>query len=191
VEREDWNRRWQERGFHCEDDPIGIAGEEIETLTPGRALDLGCGAGRAAVWLAAQGWRVTAVDFSETALELGRATGADVDWVLSDVREYEPEPEVFDLVLVLYIHLPAHERRDLFARARSALAPGGTLLVAGHDVANIGTGAPGPTNPDVLYTAEGLAAELAELDVRRAERVTRPVDGGAEAVDTLVVAGRR
>jgi SAM-dependent methyltransferase len=191
VEREDWNRRWAERGFHCEDDPIGIAGEEIERLTPGRALDLGCGAGRAAVWLAAHGWRVTAVDFSETALELGRATGAEVDWVLADVREYEPEAGAFDLVLVLYIHLPVSELGGVFARARAALAPGGTLIVAGHDLANIGTGAPGPTNPDVLYTAEGLTAELAGLDVRRAERVTRPVDGGAEAVDTLVVAGRR
>jgi SAM-dependent methyltransferase len=190
VERDDWNRRWAERGFHCEDDPIGIAGEEIERLIPGRALDLGCGAGRAAVWLAARGWRVTAVDFSETALELGRATGADVDWVLADVREYEPEPEAFDLVLVLYIHLPVSELGAVLDRARAALAPGGTLLVAGHDVANIGTGAPGPTNPDVLYTAEGLEAQLAGLDVRRAERVTRPVDGGAEAVDTLVVAGR-
>jgi SAM-dependent methyltransferase len=191
VEREDWDRRWQEHGFHCHDDAIGIAGEEIETLTPGRALDLGCGAGRAAVWLAARGWRVTAVDFSETALELGRATGADVDWVLADVRDYEPEPEGFDLVLVLYIHLPVSELGSVLDRARAGLAPGGTLVVAGHDVANVGTGAPGPTNPDLLYTAEGLTAELAGLEVRRAERVTRPVDGGAEAVDTLVVAGKR
>ncbi len=106
------------------------------------------------------------------------------------MREYEPEPEAFDLVLVLYIHLPVSELGAVLDRARAALAPGGTLLVAGHDVANIGTGAPGPTNPDVLYTAEGLEAMLAGLDVRRAERVTRPVDGGAEAVDTLVVAGR-
>jgi SAM-dependent methyltransferase len=191
VEREDWNRRWAERGFHCEDDPIGIAGEEIETLAPGRALDLGCGAGRAAVWLAARGWRVTGVDFSETALELGRATGADVDWVLADAREYEPEPGAFDLVLVLYIHLPVSELGDVLDRARGALAPGGTLVVAGHDVANIGTGAPGPTNPDLLYTAAGLTAELAGLDVRRAEPITRPVGPGVEAVDTLVVARRR
>jgi SAM-dependent methyltransferase len=191
VEREDWDRRWQERGFHCEDDPIGIVGEEIEALPPGRALDLGCGAGRAAIWLASRGWRVTAVDFSETALELGRATGADVDWVLADVREYGPEPKVFDLVLVLYIHLPVSELRGVFERARAALAPGGTLLVAGHDVANIGTGAPGPSNPDLLYTAEGLTAELTGLDVRRAEPVRRPTGHGVEAVDTLVVAGKR
>ncbi len=190
MERDDWNRRWAERGFHCEDDPIGIAGEEIEMLSPGRALDLGCGAGRAAVWLASRGWRVTAVDFSETAIELGRATGADVDWVLADVREYEPQPEAFDLVLVLYIHLPVSEIRGVLECGRTALAPGGTLIVAGHDEANLGTGAPGPTNPDLLYTPEGLTAELRGLDVRRAERVTRPTHG-VEAVDTLVVAGRR
>jgi len=190
VERDDWNRRWQERGCHCEDDPIGVAGEEIDALPPGRALDLGCGAGRAAVWLASRGWRVTAVDFSEAALELGRATGADVDWVLADVREYDPEPGAFDLVLVLYIHLPMNELDDVLARARTALATGGTLVVAGHDVANLGTGAPGPTDPNLLYTAEGLAEKLAGLDIRRAERVTRPTHG-TEAVDTFVVAGRR
>jgi hypothetical protein len=88
----------------------------------------------------------------------------------------------FDLVLVLYVHFAAAERRALLAGAAKALAPGGTLLVVGHDVTNIGTGAPGPSNPDVLYTPELVAGELAGLGVRKAERV------GTEAIDTVVVA---
>jgi SAM-dependent methyltransferase len=187
VERDDWNRRWEERGFHCADDPVGVLAGELEGLTPGRALDLGCGAGRTAVWLADRGWRVTAVDFSEAALSIARQHGRDVDWVLADVREYEPEPAAFDLALVLYMHLPSDERRALLARAASALTPGGTLAVLGHDVENIDTGAPGPSNPDVLYTPETVAAEFPGLVVERAERLTRPV-GDATAVDTLVVA---
>jgi hypothetical protein len=94
---------------------------------------------------------------------------------------------------VLYVHLPADERRALLARAAAALAPGGTLLVVGHDLTNIGTGAPGPSRPDVLYTPEGVGHDLAGLDVVKAERVVRPVDtddGQAEAIDTLVVARR-
>jgi SAM-dependent methyltransferase len=184
MEREDWDRRWHERSFHCHDDSVELLEAELASLPPGRALDLGCGTGRAAIWLARRGWRATGVDFSETALELARASGDDVDWVLADLREYEPERGGFDLVLVLYIHLPAAERRSLLERAVAALAPGGTLLVVGHDLTNLGTGAQGPSDPDVLYTPDTIAGELPGLDVRKAERRR---DGNA--VDTVVVAG--
>src|SRR5581483_2091239 len=110
--------------------------------------------------------------------------------VLADVREYEPATGAFDLVLVLYMHLPPGERRALLARAANALAPGGTLIVLGHDVQNIGTGAPGTTNPEVLYTPETIASEVDGAEVERAERLTRPA-GEATAVDTIVVARRR
>jgi SAM-dependent methyltransferase len=193
VEREDWDRRWEERSHHCHDDPVAVLADEVANLPPGRALDLGCGAGRSAVWLADRGWQVTGVDFSEVALELARRQRPDVDWVLADVREYEPAPDAFDLVLVLFVHLQADERRALLARAAGALVPGGTALVLGHDVENLGTGAPGPTRPEVLYTPDAITRELASLEAVKAERVTRPVatdDGEAKAVDTLVVARR-
>jgi SAM-dependent methyltransferase len=190
VEREDWDRRWEERSHHCHDDPVGVLADEVGALPPGRALDLGCGVGRAAIWLAEQGWRVTGVDYSEVALRLARERRADLDWVLADLREYEPEHAAFDLVLVLYVHLPAAERRVLLTHATAALAPGGTLLVLGHDVENIGTGAPGPSNPDVLYTPDGIAGELAGLEIVTAKRLTRSA-GEAEAVDTLVTARAR
>jgi SAM-dependent methyltransferase len=190
MQREDWDRRWEERSHHCHDDPVGVLANEVGGLPPGRALDLGCGAGRAAVWLAEHGWRVTGVDYSEVALQLARERRADLDWVLADLREYEPERAAFDLVLVLFVHLPSAERRALLARATAALAPGGTLVVLGHDVDNIGTGAPGPSNPDVLYTPDGIAHELAGLEIAKAERLTRTF-GEAEAVDTLVTARAR
>lgn len=187
MERESWDRRWQERSHHCHDDPVDVLVDELGTLEPGRALDLGCGAGRAAAWLADRGWTVTGVDFSEVALQLAREQRPDVEWVLADVSEYEPEPEAFDLVLVLYVHLPSPERRALLGRAAGAVAPGGTVLVVGHDVENLGTGAPGPSNPDVLYTPAEVGRELGGLEIVKAERRRRPVDG-AEAVDSLVLA---
>lgn len=191
MEREDWNRRWRERGFHCNDDPSDVLAEEVGTLAAGRALDLACGAGRSAIWLAERGWHVTGEDFSGTALELARRASTEVDWVLADLRQYHPEPESFDLVLVLYLHVPPGERRAILARAARALAPGGTILVVGHDVTNLGTGAPGPTSPEVLYTPEGVARELAGLELTKSTRVTRHVDtdeGGTDAIDTVVVA---
>lgn len=187
MEREDWDRRWREHGFHCHDDPNDLLAAHVASLPPGRALDLGCGAGRSAAWLADRGWQVTGVDFSGTAIALARERRPDLDWVVADLRDYEPQVGAFDLVLVLYVHVPAEDRRAVLTRAAAALAPGGTTLVAGHDVTNLGTGAPGPSNLDVLYTPEGIAAELDGLDVARAERVVRRVDG-ADAVDTVVVA---
>jgi len=187
VEREDWNKRWHDSGLHCHDDPTDFLAAELGSLAPGRALDLGCGAGRSAIWLAERGWRVTGVDFADAALGLARERRPDIDWVLADLREYKPEPGAFDLVLVLYMHLPPGERRTLLAGAVSALAPGGTLLVAGHDMENLGTGTPGPSRPEVLYTPETIAAELERLEIVKAERLRRPA-GEATAVDTLVVA---
>jgi 2-polyprenyl-3-methyl-5-hydroxy-6-metoxy-1,4-benzoquinol methylase len=197
VEREDWNRRWQERELHVRADESRVLVQEVDGLTPGRALDLACGAGRNAIWLAERGWRVTGVDFSDVALaqarRAARERGVAVDWVDADVRTFEPEPGAFDLVLVFFLHLPPEERSAVLARAAAALAPGGTLLVTGHDLANLGTGAPGPSNPLVLYTADDVAAELADLTIEKAERVTRTVEsdaGEVTAVDSLVRASR-
>jgi SAM-dependent methyltransferase len=194
MDREDWNRRWQERRLHCHaDDPSAVLAAELGALAPGRALDLGCGAGRSSIWLAERGWQVTGVDFSDAALELARAARPDADWVLADLREYEPAAAAYDLVLLLYVHVPPDERRAILRRAARALAPGGTVLVLGHDLENLGTGAPGPSRPEVLYTAAQIGRELDGLDVARAGQERRLVetdDGKAEAVDTLVVARR-
>jgi SAM-dependent methyltransferase len=198
VKRDEWNLRWQENDLQVHDDPIAVDTAELASIPPGRALDLACGHGRHAVWLAEHGWRITAIDFSDVALRLAREhadeRGVDVDWVLADIRSYEPEPDAFDLVLVTYLHVPVDERRPVLARGSRALVAGGTMVVLGHDRDNIGTGAPGPSsNPDVLYTSEEIAADLDRLEITTARQVRRMVEtenGWVEAVDTLVV-GRR
>ncbi len=198
MEREDWNRKHAERGLHFRTDPSRFLVAEVEDLDPGRALDLACGSGRHAVWLAERGWRVTGVDFSDVALDNARRLagerGVEIEWVRADLRDYVPEERAFDLVAVLYLQLPQAERRLVLSRAASALAPQGTLLVLGHHLANLTEGWGGPSSPDVLFTPEDVAAELPELVVEKAETVRRPVetDEGdeAEAIDALVRAGR-
>jgi len=193
VESSQWDRRWRERALERRLEPAGLLVAETAELQPGRALDLACGAGRNAVWLAERGWRVTAVDFSAVALrmarELAAERGVEVEWVHADLRTYEPLRGVFDLVLVLYLHLPAIERRLVLARAAAAVAPGGTFLLLGHDLANLDTGAPGPSDPAVLYTPDDIARELPGLRIVRAERVERLVQREgveARAIDALV-----
>jgi SAM-dependent methyltransferase len=199
VDARDWDRRWTDKLLHAHGEPNSVVQDALARLAPGRALDLGCGNGRNAMWLAERGWRVTAVDFSTEALRQAReraaATGADVDWVEADLATYEPVRQAFDLVLVAYLHVPEPERAPIHARAAAAVAREGSLLLVGHDVTNIGTGAPGPTNPSLLYTPAGIVAELPDLEIERAEQVRRPTaleDGTpVEAVDALVLARRR
>ena len=199
MDAREWDRRWLDKGLHAHGEPSRLVLSVLERLRPGRALDLGCGSGRHAVWLAERGWRVTAVDFAPEALRQARERAAEVgsavDWIEADLVDYEPPEGGFDLVLVAYLHVPSHERRAILARAEGAVVPGGTLLLVGHDLTNIGTGAPGPTSPSVLYTPADIVPELPALDVERAEQVQRPVeleDGSTvEAVDALVLATRR
>lgn len=190
MDREAWNRKHAEGEHHFGGRPNRFLVAEAADLAPGRALDVACGAGRNAVWLAEGGWEVTAVDFSAVALasarRLAAETGVEVEWIEADVLEYLPEPAGFDFVCVLYLQLPAEERRLVLARAAGAVAPGGTLVVVGHDLENLEYGHGGPQDPRVLFTPEEIAAELAGLRIEKAERVDR--DG---AIDALVRASRQ
>ena len=196
--RERWNRRWAgEERVHASTAPSRFVVAEVADLPPGAALDLACGAGRNAVWLAEQRWRVTAVDFSGVALRMARSLEAErrvaVEWVEADVLAWTPPPRAYDLVCVLYLQLPAGERRTALARAAAAVRPGGTLLVLGHDLLNLTDGWGGPTQADVLFTPDDVVAEIGDLRIEKAERVRRAVDdpgASREAIDALVRATR-
>lgn len=169
----------------------------VEGLRPGRALDLGCGEGRNALWLASRGWEVTAIDFSQVAVDRGRGwagqRGLNVDFEVADVLDYRPETGAFDLVIVFYLQLPHDEVRQVLAHAVEALAPGGTLLVVAHDLENLEHGYGGPPTADVLYTTELVTDALVGLQIIEAGPVNRPVstpEGERSAIDTLVLARR-
>ncbi len=192
-----WDARYAMDQLVWGAEPNRFVAAEFTGRPPGRALDLGAGEGRNAIWLARQGWQVTAVDFSPVAIDragkLASAEGVEVTWIVADVAEYRPEPGAFDAVLVAYLHLPATPRAVVLARAARALAPGGRIVVVGHDVASAGAGVGGPQDPAILYTPQRIVAELPELTVRTAEHVRRAVQtdhGTADAIDTLAVAVR-
>jgi SAM-dependent methyltransferase len=195
--REDWNDRYAQKELVWTAEPNRRFAAEVEGLEPGRALDLACGEGRNAVWLAERGWRVTGVDFSDVALakaaELAASRGVEVDWLVADVLDYRPEARAFDLVAVLYLQLPRDELLHALESAAGAVAPGGTLLVLGHDTTNLTRGHGGPKDASVLYTAADVVPALRDLVVERAEAVERTVplaDGEAVAIDAFVRAHR-
>lgn len=197
--RERWNRRWAgEERVHASTAPSRFLVAEVADLGAGTALDLACGAGRNAVWLAQQGWRVTAVDFSGVALRMARSLAAEraveAEWIEADVVGWTPPARAYDLVCVFYLQLPAGERSIALAHAASAVRPGGTLLVVGHDLLNLTEGWGGPTQADVLFTPDDVVAEIGDLRIEKALRVRRTVDdpGAArEAIDALVRATRQ
>lgn len=198
MESEDWDHRYEGTGLVWTATPNRFLVAEVDGLAPGAALDVGCGEGRNAVWLAEQGWRVTGVDFSPVGLDkarrLAEARGVDVEWVLADLRSYRPPEDAYDLVVVLYLHLPAADRRAVHAAVARALRPGAVLLVVGHDLTNVTDGYGGPQDASVLFTPDDVAADVAELSVERAERVERRVStegGERRAIDALVRAARR
>ena len=192
-----WDERYAGDGLVWSAEPNRFLVAEVEALPAGRALDLACGEGRNAVWLAEWGWDVTGVDFSNVGLDkarrLAEARGVSVRWELADVTEYTPAPESFDLVIVMYLHLPKTARRAAFRRAAVAVAAGGTLLVVGHDITNRSDGWGGPSDAAVLYGPEAVVADVVGLETVKAERVHRRVqtdDGEKIAIDVLVRATR-
>ncbi|WP_270889506.1 class I SAM-dependent methyltransferase [Pedococcus sp. 5OH_020] len=190
----DRRQMWDER--YAASDRVWSAGPnaEVERIvggwSPGRALDLGAGEGRHAVWLASLGWRVTAVDFSAVGLAKGEAQATSrrlsVDWVVADARSWQPPDGArYDLVLVSYLHLP----EDVLSRARDWLSVGGRLVVVGHALRNLTQGVGGPSDPSLLHTMEGLGAATSGLQVERCEEVVRHTDGG-DAIDVVLIARR-
>ena len=165
--------------------------EEATALNPSTALDLACGEGRNALWLAERGWEVTAVDFSRVALDRARAAALrrslDAEWVHADVWTWRPG-RTYDLVLLAYLQLSKPDRQQALAMAADATAVGGSLLVVAHDLRNLHDGTGGPQDPDLLWTP----AEVVRpgFDAVRVDTAPRPVDG-AVALDTVVRLVRR
>lgn len=135
-------------------------------LTPGEALDVGCGEGADALWLARQGWRVLAVDWSVVALERGAEyaaadlAGAQISWEQQDLAGWDPGSDRFDLVSSQFFHLPGTDRDALFVRLAAAVRHGGTLLIVGHHPHDLQTSMPRPDHPDLFYTGDQIAALL-------------------------------
>lgn len=190
--------------------PNGPLVAEASGLAPGRALDAGSGEGGDALWLAERGWRVTAVDFSPVALERGAAAAAArgladrVEWRHADLDSWTPPERAFDLVTAHYLHATWSDRDRMFRGLAAAVAPGGTLLVVGHQLpggeehghGHEGGHGHGRHEPGALYTAEDVAAVLDLAEWSDVVTETRDRDPGAAhrtgnpVPDTVLVARR-
>lgn len=197
MDASDWDERYSHSELVWGAPPNAVVVEQVTALNRGRALDLACGEGRNALWLATRGWEVTGLDYSAVAIDKARRVAAEaprsvrerLDYRVADVTESDFGTE-YDLALVIYLHLPPAERRKVVNRAISALKPDGILMILGHDAVNLSQGVGGPQDPEILFTPEDLATELnGRVAIDLAERRFRETDAGT-AIDALVVAHR-
>ncbi|MFJ3700294.1 MULTISPECIES: cyclopropane-fatty-acyl-phospholipid synthase family protein [Streptomyces] len=187
TDAEMWDDRYRESDRIWSGNPNVILVREMEGLTPGRALDLGCGEGADAVWLARFGWKVTATDISRVALERAAVHAADagvadrIDWQWHDLGASFPEGE-YDLVSAQFLHSMGDLPRERILRqAASVVAPGGVLLVVGH------AGFPSwehdhpdmelPTTDEVLASLELPEGEWEVLLSEEHERIQNDPEG--------------
>jgi SAM-dependent methyltransferase len=187
-----WDQRFAEQMWPGQADSLVV--ETVAPLTPGRAIDFGSGPGRNAIWLAQQGWDVTAVDASQVGLDQAgaraAAEGLELALVHADLLDYRPEA-AFDLAVVANIHMVSPDHERLMAMAASALVPGGYLLVVGHHLDDLGRH--GPPDADRLYTEARVVGALPpHLELIRCDRVERGVGDDPEASpDVAVIAVAR
>ena len=194
FEQSSWDERYGGEGRIWSGRPNAVLVDEAGDLTPGRAVDLGCGEGGDAIWLAERGWQVTAVDFSEAGLTRAAGHAADrgvadrVEWRQADLRSWRPDGEQWDLVTSHFLHLLDDGMLEATRRMAEAVAPGGTLIVVGHHPDDEHTGLRW-SMPGVLFAAEQLAPAVDPdlFDVRVEARERRETHDGVEHVVTDAV----
>jgi SAM-dependent methyltransferase len=203
-----WDQRYSGSTRVWSGRPNPALTEQVAALTPGTALEVGCGEGADAIWLAIQGWQVTGVDFSAQALHRAAAhtpahLAARLTWSQSDVLTWDAERDGhssvagYDLVAAAFLHFPRPLRRRVFKALAAQVAPGGSLMIVGHHPSDMNTSIPCPPEPDLYYTAEDLAADLPQHAWIIHTRQARPRKDAAptgEAVtihDTVLRAQRR
>lgn len=168
--QEFWDARYASRPQIWSGNPNPHLVSQAGALPPSAALDVGSGEGADAIWLAREGWQVTAVDVSAVALEraANHARAADPDaafahriaWQRVDAQDWTPDPAAYDLVSAQFMYLPPEERTALFGRLAAAVAPGGTLLIVGHHPQDLPSEQRGGARERLMYTAEEVVAVL-------------------------------
>lgn len=200
MDAEGWDEIYASREPDASREPNPQLVAEASDLAPGTALDVGCAEGSDSEWLAARGWRVSAVDISEVVLERARratARFADrITFAQADLRTWTPPAAAYDLVTSHFVHFLPDDRVVVVARLAAAVRPNGTLLIVGHDPSDLQTTVKRRRVPEAFATADQFAALLPAYawDVLVAEtrpRAAADPDGNRVTVHDAIVRARR
>ncbi len=177
--RQLWNERYASKELIWSVGPNQLFASEVGTLKPGKAIDIACGEGRNAIWLAEEGWEVTAIDFSDVAVEKGRQIaekrGVNVTWIADDVSTRKLPEEEYDLVVVLYLHTGESERKKWLQNTLDSVKPSGTFIYIAHDPSNIDNGVGGPQDIAFLPSVDDITRAMSAFQIETARVIERPV----------------
>lgn len=201
IGAEKWDARYGTDKAVWSPEPNVFIAELVQQFAPnssGKAVDLGAGEGRHAIWLATLGWQVEAVDFSAVGLAKGAANAGDLNekitWTVADATTWTPAPASVDLIVLAYLQLDEAESAAVIRNIAPGLAPGGHIVWVSHDLINYTEGTGGPQMPSILQTPEQVRSWMlaAGLAVSLAETRERVIDGAPRpALDCVAVATTR
>jgi 2-polyprenyl-3-methyl-5-hydroxy-6-metoxy-1,4-benzoquinol methylase len=199
FEAPSWEERYSGEQKMWSGNPNPQLVAEVSGLTPGTALDVGCGEGGDVIWLAQRGWRVTGADFSANGLARAarhaeEAGVADrTDWWQVDARAFAAEGRSYDLVTTHFLHPPDGGMVEVTRRLAEAVAPGGHLLVVGHAPSATFT-QPSASHRAAMFLAEDLLPALpADFEALVVEQRPRTMvrDGETIEVEDATLLARR
>eukprot|EP01086_Lenisia_limosa_P017996 TRINITY_DN9553_c0_g1_i1.p1 TRINITY_DN9553_c0_g1~~TRINITY_DN9553_c0_g1_i1.p1 ORF type:complete len:204 (+),score=37.01 TRINITY_DN9553_c0_g1_i1:137-748(+) len=181
-----WDTRYgstEEYGYG--EEPNAFVKESVQAgLVPkeGCVICLGCGEGRNAVFMAQQGYKVLAVDYSQEALtktqKLADKRGVKLETEIGDFSTYVPRANTYDIIVSIFAHSPPPARKAIHAQLAQALAPGGKILMEGYTPKQLELKTGGPPAEPLMYTAEILRNEIQGVTFDRLEELERDVIEG-------------
>ena len=177
-----WDQRYGEPGFAYGDAPNDFLAQMAPRLPKGRVLCLAEGEGRNAVYLASQGYEVTALDQSRVGLDkaerLAEQRGVRIATVVADLAEHEIEAEAWDVIISIWAHTPTAVRRRTHRQVVAGLKSGGMFLLEAYSPDQVGRGTGGPPVRELTMALPDLKEELAGLTFLHAESLERDVSEG-------------
>ncbi len=177
-----WDQRYAVEEYVYGTRPNDFLASVVDRLPMGRVLCLAEGEGRNAVYLAEQGFEVTAVDSSAVGLDKARKLagqrGVHIETIVADLAHYEIIPESWDAIVAIFCHLPPPLRRVVHAQAVAGLRPGGAFVLEAYTPAQLKHGTGGPPVVELMMTLEALRNELAGLRFEHAVETERDIQEG-------------
>lgn len=166
--KDSWDKRFSSEEYIYGIEPNEFFKNKLDKLTPGRFLLLGEGEGKNAVYAAELGWSVDAVDFSQSAKlkaeRLAAEKNVSINYIVSDLTEFQPERDFYDAVGLFFVHLEEDLRKNVHQKAVDALKKGGKLIMEAFEKDQLNYDSGGPKNLSLLYSLEDITEDFIELD---------------------------
>jgi len=182
MSKEFWDKRYSEKEFAYGTEPNLFFKQQIDKLVPGKILFLGEGEGRNAIYAAKLGWEVDAVDFSvsakEKAIKLADINNVKINYSVSDLTEYQFKENYYDVVVLIFLHLPEDLRNKVHAKTLLALRDNGTLIIEAFNIEQIENTSGGPRDLELLYDESTLINSFKELKINLIENKIIELDEG-------------